>query len=274
MSSRYPWFGGVRRAGVQILAFVGLLILIRAIFLLLQLPAPSPKEQKPPAAKTIPGLFSTVIIDPGHGGVDTGASSHGLQEKVVVLDLAKRLVSYLNDAGITAILTRESDQYVSLADRVRLANSVPNAIFVSLHCNFSDNTAARGIEAYRCVVKSNGIEGRVELGADTFASLRDVENQLAESLEENVVQLVHCEARGAKTANFYVVRNIEFPAVLMECGFLTNPDDAKALSDEGYRERLAEGLAKGIVAYRSLMKPNSVMSVSTATEQNNATVSP
>jgi len=274
MNLRYQWLSTFRRIGVQILAWIGLLLLIRSVLLVLQLPPPSANEQKPPPSKTIPGLFSTVVIDPGHGGSDSGASGHGLQEKVVALDLAKRLVGCLNAKGITTILTRDTDQYVSLADRARLANSVPDAIFVSLHCNFSENAGARGIEAYRCVTKSSGTNYRVELGPDTFESLSEVENQLAESLEASLVQLVHCETRGAKLANFYVVRNVEFPAVLVECGFLSNPDDARALADDGYRQKLAEGLAGGISAYHSLMKPNSVMSVSTATEQKATTVSP
>jgi len=274
MSSPPDWLGRVRGAGIQILAWAGLLLLIRSVILVLQLPPPAAHEHKPPTSKAISGLFNTVVVDPGHGGTDTGASGHSLQEKVVVLDLAKRLVGCLNDAGITTILTRDSDQYVSLADRVQLANAVPNAIFVSLHCNFSENAAARGVEVYRCAAKSSGDDIRVELGPDAVEGLPEVENQLAENLEDNMVQLVHCEARGAKVANFYVVRNVEFPAVLVECGFLTNAEDAKALSDEGYRQKLAEGVAKGILAYRSPMKPNSVMSVSTATEQKNTAVSP
>ena len=268
------WLRDFRQVGLQILAWIGLLLLLRSIILLLQIPSPSINQPKPPTSKLIPGLFSTVIVDPGHGGSDSGASGHGLEEKVVALDLGKRLAACLNRAGLAALLTRDTDQYVSLADRVALANQVPSAIFVSLHCNFSANAAARGVEIYRCTGKSDGSETRVELGPDSFESLSDVENRLASTLEENLVQLIHCETRGAKTANFYVVRNVQFPAVLIECGFLTNSEDAKALADPGYREKLSEGLANGIVAYRSQMKPNSVLSVSTATEQQTTTVSP
>jgi N-acetylmuramoyl-L-alanine amidase len=167
----------------------------------------------------------------------------------------------LNALGFTVILTRENDDFVSLPERVAIANAVPGAIFISLHCNFSDNTNARGVEVYRCDAKSDGTIIRVTMSTGNAEAIGDVESRLALALGDSVMERLHCESRGLKIANFYVVRNVSFPAVLVECGFLTNVDDAKQLADENYREKLAQALAAGIAAYHSLMGPNGVKSV-------------
>jgi N-acetylmuramoyl-L-alanine amidase len=251
----------VLRIGRHVLAWVGLVILFRLFILLLQHSSSSVSESQHVEPRILPGTFDTVVVDPGHGGTDEGASGHGLKEKVVTLDLAHRLVAKLNAAGFTAILTRARDEFVSLSDRVAIANAVPGAIFVSLHCNFSENANAQGIEIYRCNAKSDGTDIRITLTTGSAEPVCDAENRLAQALGESVMQQLHCESRGLKTANFYVVKNVNFPAVLVECGFLSNSEDAKNFVDEGYREKLTQSLANGIAAYRSLMSPNRVKSV-------------
>jgi N-acetylmuramoyl-L-alanine amidase len=221
----------------------------------------------------LPGVFDTVIVDPGHGGSDEGASGHNLKEKIVSLDLAHRMVPKLNALGFTAILTREADGFVSLPQRVAIANAVPGAIFISLHCNFSENAAAHGVEIYRCETKSEGTNIRVIMTAGDAEAISDVESRLAEALGSSLMERLHCESRGLKIANFYVVRNVCFPAVLIECGFLSNAEDAKQLADESYREKLAQALAAGIAGYRSLMGPNRVKSVSINPDSRSITAS-
>jgi N-acetylmuramoyl-L-alanine amidase len=244
-----PWIG---------LAAIGcsILILLQNASVL-RLPLAKPEEH------VIPGFFSTVVIDPGHGGEDDGASAHGLKEKTITLALAQALAAELNRHGITALLTRSSDVYVSLASRVALAKAVPNAIFISLHCNYSGSATARGVEIYRCSSKSDPSQTLVTV-SDTDETIDRTEAMLGQCLIDAVTGRLHIDGRAAKTANFFVVRNVDYPAMLVECGFLTNTDDAKRLSDSAYREALAEALASGILAYRSLVAGEGVKSVNNA----------
>jgi N-acetylmuramoyl-L-alanine amidase len=261
------------RAARHVLAWVGLIILFRLFILILQNSPPVSSENPRLEPRILSGIFDTVIVDPGHGGSDEGASGHNLKEKAVTLELAHRLVRKLNALGFTAILTREADEFVSLPQRVAIANAVPGAIFISLHCNFSDNAAAHGIEMYRCEAKSEGTNIQVAMPAGDAEAISDVENRLAQALSDSVAERLHGENRGVRIANFYVVRNVNFPAVLVECGFLSNSEDAKQLADEGYREKLVQALATGIAAYRSLVVPNRVKSVSTSPDSRSATAS-
>lgn len=263
----------VLQVGRHLLAWVGLIVLFRLFILILQNSPPAGPESPRVEPRILPGIFDTVIVDPGHGGSDDGASGHNLKEKIITLDLAHRIVPKLNALGFTAILTREADQFVSLPDRVAIANAVPGAIFISLHCNFSDGANAHGIEVYRCEAKSEGTNIRVTMTTGNSEGICDVENRLAQALGDSVMERLHCESRGLKIANFYVVRNVGFPAVLVECGFLTNAEDAKQLADESYREKLAQALAAGIAAYRSLMGPDGVKSVSTNPNSRSITAS-
>jgi N-acetylmuramoyl-L-alanine amidase len=200
--------------------------------------------------EVISGSFDTVVIDPGHGGQDSGASSHNLTEKAVTLDLGVRLAQELQKFGFKTLLTRDADTYVSLADRVIFANTVRNAIFVSLHCNFTSDPVARGIEIYRCSQKSGAGNVFVKFG-DLEEPLSRTEERLAQCIGDSVVQTIRAELRAAKTANFFVVRNLNYPAVLVESGFLTNADEARRLASATYRQQLADSLAGGIEAYQS-----------------------
>jgi N-acetylmuramoyl-L-alanine amidase len=219
----------------------------------IQLPQPDQRE-------VIPGSFDTVVIDPGHGGQDSGASSHNLAEKVVTLDLGLRLAHELQKLGFKTLLTRDVDTYVSLADRVIFANAVRNSIFISLHCNFTSDSSARGIEIYRCSQKSETGKIFVRFGGLEEPLCR-AEERLAQCIGESVVQTIHAELRGAKIENFFVVRNLNYPAVLVESGFLTNADEARRLASAAYRQQLAESLAAGIEAYRSVVCDNGGKSI-------------
>ena len=215
---------------------------------------------QPDRSEVIPGSFDTVVIDPGHGGQDSGASSHNLTEKVVTLDLGFRLAHELQKLGFKTLLTRDADTYVSLADRAIFANAVRNSIFVSLHCNFTSDASARGIEIYRCSQKSGTGNIFVQFGGSE-EPLGRTEERLAQCIGESVVQTIHAELRGAKIANFFVIRNLNYPAVLVESGFLTNADEARRLASGAYRQQLAESLAAGIEAYRSIVCDNGGKSI-------------
>ncbi|MBV9489252.1 MAG: N-acetylmuramoyl-L-alanine amidase [Verrucomicrobia bacterium] len=204
--------------------------------------------------RVLPGGFDTVILDPGHGGNDSGARARGLQEKVLVLDLAQRLSTELRSRGLTVVLTREDDHYLSLADRVRFARSVPDAIFISLHCNYAQEPGAHGFDVYRAETKT-GESPTLVLTSAGPEPLALSEVQLARAITDSLGEGLGCDHHEAKTANFFVLRNLDMPALLIECGFLTSPEDARALGEPAFRTRLAMAIARGIVCYRASVAP-------------------
>jgi N-acetylmuramoyl-L-alanine amidase len=176
------------------------------------------------------GPFSTVVIDPGHGGFDRGGIRQNIiPEKGVVLDVSLRLSRALQQAGIRTVLTRDSDIFVTLGQRVSDANAHPDAVFVSVHFNSGRRVGARGIETFYSSAASASLATRIHRNAMTTTS---------------------GDNRGVKRASFYVLRKPRIRAVLVECGFLTNPQDAALAKNAAYRQKLSERIAGAIVAYR------------------------
>ena len=154
-----------------------------------------------------------MVIDAGHGGFDRGGiRSNIIPEKGVALDVARRLRSYLADAGFRTVMTRSSDTFVTLDRRVGTANAQRRAIFISIHFNSAPRRGASGIETF-------------------YASARA--KRLASLIQRNAMKTTSGENRGIKRARFYVLRRSRIPAVLIECGFLTNPQDARRASRAG-----------------------------------------
>jgi N-acetylmuramoyl-L-alanine amidase len=171
--------------------------------------------------------FSTVVIDAGHGGADPGGIPQNLvQEKTVALDVAKRLQPLLKRAGLNTVMTRTDDRFIPLDGRVAIANSYRNAIFMCIHFNSATRRTARGVETY-------------------FAA--PTEAGLASRIQQNLAATTPGENRGIKRAGFRVLRNTRIRAVLAECGFLTNPDDAALASNQRYRQMLAQQIARAII---------------------------
>jgi N-acetylmuramoyl-L-alanine amidase len=157
--------------------------------------------------------FSTVVIDPGHGGWDRGGiPGQIVPEKTVALDTALRLQKLLQRAGLRTVMTRTTDVYIPLSVRSAIANVEPDAIFVSIHYNAARRSGAHGIETY-----SENNRGAV----------------LAARIQRQIVTRVSTENRGIRSAEYYVLRNCRLPAVLVECGFLTNPVEAQSGSRSG-----------------------------------------
>jgi N-acetylmuramoyl-L-alanine amidase len=174
--------------------------------------------------------FSTVVIDAGHGGFDRGGiPSNIIPEKGVALDVARRLRAHLANAGFRTVMTRSSDTFVTLGRRVSIANAQRRAIFVSVHFNSARRAGANGIETF-------------------YGSARS--KDLARVIQRNAMKTTSGENRGVKRAKYYVLRNSRNPAVLIECGFLTNRQDARRASSSEYRDRLARQIAKAIIDYR------------------------
>ena len=174
--------------------------------------------------------FTTVVLDPGHGGHDPGATQRGvLPEKVWTLDLALRLKNRLELGGFDVVLTRQSDVFIPLEERVQISNSQPKSIFLSLHFNSTPKRDIQGIETYY----------------DTRRSA-----DLASLVQQRVLQLPGVFDRRVKTADYYVVRRNPRPAILIEGGFLSNKVEARRIALPSYRDALAEQIYQGIVAYR------------------------
>lgn len=175
---------------------------------------------------------AVVVIDPGHGGFDRGGGpGQVLAEKVFTLDVAKRLARILqDDGGIKVILTRSADYYVSLPERTNIANSYAGrgAIFVSIHFNYGRRLGAYGIETYY-----NNYGGY----------------KLAAFIHPRVIQALGSMDRGIRHRGYFVLRRNRLPAVLVECGFLTNPGEAARILQPGARENLAKAIAAGIERY-------------------------
>jgi N-acetylmuramoyl-L-alanine amidase len=172
------------------------------------------------------GSAGVVVIDAGHGGFDRGGiPRQEVPEKTMTLDVALRLKSVLEKSGYRVIMTRDSDVFVPLPARVAIANSYPNAIFVCIHFNSATRSGANGIETYF-------------YSRDSLA--------LASAIHYNLIGNTPTPNRGVRRRGYYVLRKTRIPAVLVECGFLTNPTEARNAQNTVYRQGLAENIARGI----------------------------
>jgi N-acetylmuramoyl-L-alanine amidase len=184
----------------------------------------------PKATKNTSKTFTTVVVDAGHGGKDNGAYRRfGGAEKVVTLDVAQRLDRKLRESQLKTVMTRSSDVFIPLDERVNIENSQKNAIFVSIHFNDSRRRGVHGFETY------------YHSGASF---------DLANSIQEKLMTIPHSKNGGVHTANFRVLRNATWPAVLVECGYLSNRSEGGQARDWEYRELLADRIAEAIVEQR------------------------
>ena len=171
-----------------------------------------------------PKGFSTVIVDAGHGGKDSGAVARGLMEKKLALDIAKRLKGDLSP-HFKVVLMRDSDRFVELDDRVRIASRYGDGVLVSVHLNYGPRRRG-GPETYYW-------------RTDSYALARRVQRNL------NVATSSGSNS-GLVRRRLRLTRNPTIPCLLVECGYLTNAKDASRLSGSGYRERLAGAIARAI----------------------------
>lgn len=173
--------------------------------------------------------FRTVVIDPGHGGQDRGGQWGRVYEKHLALDTAVRLENHLKRMGYQTVMTRRSDYFITLPQRVAIANRHKNAIFVSIHYNYTWRQETGGVE--------------------TFYHCREGQ-RLAHFVQRCLVRHTRREDRGAKFARYYVIRNANMPAILVEGGFVSNPQERELLKTGAYREAVARAVAEGVHRYR------------------------
>ncbi|MCC7300247.1 MAG: N-acetylmuramoyl-L-alanine amidase [Verrucomicrobia bacterium] len=200
----------------------------------------------------------TVVLDPGHGGDDKGTSSpRNVHEKLIVLDVAKRVQAKLEARGINVALTRESDRDLDLDARCRKAAALRADILVSIHANSAGKKRdVRGAETFVLALpgrySSNSYGGGAIPTSNNTGNRCDLANMvLGYRIQQNLIKATGQEDRGIKRARFEVLRDAPCPAALVEMAFLSNPKDEAIAIDPAGRDRIARGIADGITAYLS-----------------------
>ncbi len=236
---------------------------------------------RPSAEPTAPGApreVRRIAIDPGHGGTDAGAvGPTGLKEKDVTLDIAHRVAPLLaHEIGVETLLTRDSDLYVPLDLRAARANTFHADLFVSIHCNASENGAARGVQTFvldeardpdgvaaRVAARENAQHGRDD-AAGIAAVLSHINPAELSARSRHVADLLQRSAlgslqprypdtrdQGVKTAGFFVLVGADMPAVLFETAFISNADEESRLATADYRQKLADAILNAVRAYKA-----------------------
>ena len=202
----------------------------------------------------------TVILDPGHGAHDRGAVNRLAAEKNYNLDISRRIRTYLKEAGLRVGITRSRDEFIPLERRPAMANNLgEGTVFVSVHCNSSggSDSLATGFEVYSIAPRGAPNSNDAYLTQRSFAGERGhvfdrASHVLATSIQSAQLGRVPMFDRGVKRARFAVLRYASVPAVLIECGFMSNRQDAHKLHTVEWRERLAQSVAMGIFEFCKL----------------------
>lgn len=207
------------------------------------LPLILPPHQKP-ITPPPQGATCRIILDPGHGGDDQGAKSLVApiySEKNFNLVTARFIQQQLAQKGRTPLLTREKDLFISLTDRAAIPKLANQDIFVSVHFNAAASEQAEGIEVFYYRDENHL--------ARTQAS-----KALAESVLKYIIKETHAKSRGVKHGNYYVIRETDVPAILIEGGFLTHPEELAKIKDPDYLKKIAWGVTQGVDYYLKTRK--------------------
>ena len=172
-----------------------------------------------------------IVLDAGHGGEDPGANRGDAVEKEITLEVAEMTKAILEESDYKVGMTRESDDYIELGNRSKIANERNAKVFVSIHCNSSEEDEGKGIETY--YTEQKGLEDKI----------------LAEMIQESLIKQTDANNRGIKVANYTVIVRSSMPAVLVEVGFLTDAEENELLQNEEYQRKLAKGISEGIKKY-------------------------
>lgn len=235
---------------------------------ILELGAVQPEPPEAPVQIKERGGPRPIVIDPGHGGSDIGASSNGgVVEKILVLQIARRLARVLSAKGYPVRITRDGDESRALTDRTALANRMDARVFISLHANASTAASVRGAETYYMSLDDIASDehaaatARLEnksqpsgrrAGIDLIlwdlaqAEVLNESANLALSVQNRLNQSLGLKDRGVKQAPFVVLTGATMPAILVEVGFLSNPAEASTLQGDDHQQKLAEAIGAGI----------------------------
>lgn len=248
-------------------------------------PAAAPKIQEPPLVAALPPLVSVtpkdrskkvIVIDPGHGGKDGGAAGNGFVEKEIVLSVSAQLGERLRAMGYTVHMTRSNDTFIELKERTKFANDKEADLFISIHANAvpktSDPNVAQGIETYflssgrseramrvAALENSEDMSEMGQYGKLSFLSFLNTEkiiasNKLAIDLQKGMLtnlrkQFPYVRDNGVREGPFWVLVGAQMPAVLVEIGYISHPDEAARIADEKYQKWMVEGLVEGVSRY-------------------------
>ena len=222
--------------------------------------------------------FDTIIIDPGHGGKDPGSVGYkGTKEKDIVLDVSKRLARKIQkNLRVKTILTRDEDVFIRLQDRTKFANTNEGDLFISIHVNSNESKKPYGFETYllkpgrnqeaiNVALRENSV---IELEGNKFEQLTDeqlIQATIAQSgfvqysekfaalIQEEIDKRVQSRNRGVKQAGFYVLMGASMPNVLIELGYISNPNEEKKLNSSSYRDMLATSIYYAILKYQKIL---------------------
>ena len=172
--------------------------------------------------------FRTVVIDAGHGGHDVGGQWGRVYEKHLALDTAVRLEKHLKRMGYRTVMTRRGDYFLTLPQRCQIANRYRNAIFVSVHFNYTWKQDVSGLETF--YFNSEG-------------------QKIANHVQNRMIRYTRSVDRNEKFSRFYVIRNTKMPSILVEGGFVSNEAERKRMKSARFREALARAIADGIQRY-------------------------
>jgi N-acetylmuramoyl-L-alanine amidase len=201
--------------------------------------------------------FTTVVVDPGHGGHDSGARGVFGNEETYTLDTSMRLARLLQARGLKVLMTRTRDSYPSLPQRVAAANAAPSSIFVSVHFN-SGGSHAQGVETYALAPQGTNRSRKEDNENDAVrfrGNSRDSENiALATAVHASMLYQLKAVDRGVLRDRWFLLKGIQTPGILVEGGFITSPAECAKIHTPQYRERLAGSIAAGIMNYRNALR--------------------
>lgn len=179
-------------------------------------------------------MTKKVVVDAGHGADpktgkgDPGATNGGLWESAATLAVAKLLRKELEAEGFDVVMTREGNEFLTLAERCRISNEANAAAFVSIHCNSAENKDAHGIETWR------------------FSKVGQTTKALAENVQKRMIDVTGARNRGIKEGSFFVLKNTKAPAVLCEIGFISHNEESRKLFTTRYQTAIAKAIAQGV----------------------------
>jgi len=200
--------------------------------------------------------LNTIILDAGHGGKDPGAvGKGGLLEKDVVIDIAKKLKNLLIARGFDVVMTRGGDDFVSLSKRAQIANENDGDLFISLHANASRSRSARGLEVFYLSENNDTIESSSDHVDAILSELIDTANryesiEVANHIADSLGEKLFVRNRGVKRAEFFVLKGVKMPAILIETGFISNRNEEKNLANKHYKDMIAEVVCSGIMEFK------------------------
>lgn len=198
-----------------------------------------------------------IVIDPGHGGKDSGALNNALKlkEKYLALDLANRVKNRLEKLGYKVSLTRTDDTFIGLSERAAIANRAGADLFLSLHFNAVDAASVDGIETFIMTPAGHASTNSRTKDHRNYAGNADEPWSMLAGyyIQSNMIEKTGADDRGLKRARFAVLKDLKMPGVLVEGGFVTHPTEGRNIGSSAYRDKLADGIVEGVLEYQKAL---------------------